>query len=290
MIFSTINSALRAGLAICIVVLSVAAVPKAGADELVPIPHDDIGAYSPLLIGETHGSNEVAGFIKTLIANTRDNQHLQILLEIPADMNAAIQRYFANESTAKQLLSHPFWTRKIQDGRSSTAVFGLITFVKELRSTDRKMTIIGYDARRDEKRKDMPREVIMADNIRRHITQNADAITLIIAGRVHANRSLHISDDYKTVAAQLAKIHQLTTLNMVARSGSYWACFRHPTKTFDCGKKDIKTTVAKGYADYTTSGMYINPQAGDAFDGILFFDKISSSAPATLSSESLPAH
>ncbi len=290
MIFSTINSALHAGLAICIVVLSVADVPKAVADELVPISFKNIGAYSPLFIGETHGSNEVAEFVKAVLMNNKDNKEMLILLEIPADMNAAIQRYFANESTAKQLLSHPFWTRKIQDGRSSAAVFGLITFVKELRRTARKVTIIGYDARRDEKRKDMPREVIMADNIRRHIMQNADSITLIIAGRVHANRSLHISNNYKTMAAQLATTHQLTTLNMVARSGSYWACFRHPTKTFDCGKKDIKTTVAKGYADYTTSGMYINSQAGDAFDGILFFDKISSSAPATLSSESLPAH
>ncbi|MBD3585291.1 ChaN family lipoprotein [Salinimonas sp. HHU 13199] len=287
---SAIKSALRAGIVICVVAISVAVVPAAGANELAPIPYDDIGAYSPLLIGETHGSNEVVGFIKTLVANTRDNQHLQILLEMPADMNAAIQRYFANELTVKQLLSHPFWTRKIQDGRSSAAVFGLITFVKELRSIARKVTIAGFDARRDEHRKDAPREIIMADNIRRYITQNDKAITIIITGRVHANRSLHISDDYKTVAAQLALTHQLTTLNMVARTGSYWACFRHPTKTFDCGKKDIKAAVTEDYADYTTSGMYIKQQAVDAFDGILFFDKISSSAPATQTPESLSAH
>lgn len=107
------------------------------ADDTAPefqyVPMDRIAKYSPLFIGETHGTREVAGFVTDLISHSVKTSPVDLTLELPADMNELIQQYFSDTITSKELLAHSFWTRSIQDGRSSVAVFNLIRRLKALR-------------------------------------------------------------------------------------------------------------------------------------------------------------
>ncbi|QCZ94221.1 hypothetical protein [Salinimonas iocasae] len=250
------------------------------APELEYVPVDRIAKYSPLFIGETHGTREVAGFVTDLISHSVKTSPVDLMLELPADMNELIQHYFSDTITSKELLGHSFWTRNIQDGRSSVAVFNLIKRVKALRGERKAVDIIAFDTRRDGKKKLGDRETIMAQNISAHIEKANEHVIIIVTGRVHANKALLLDNNRQAVATQLTESQRFTSVNMVATSGDYWACFSHPEKIFDCGRKVIGARQMTGFDQAMPEGIYINMKSDKHFDGILFFRHVESSPPA----------
>ncbi len=64
---------------------------------------------------------------------------------------------------------------------------------------------------------------------------------------------------------------------MVATSGHYWACFSHPEKIFDCGRKVIGARQMTGFDQAMPEGIHIDMKSDKHFYGILFFRHVESS-------------
>lgn len=244
-----------------------------------PLTASDLARLSPLFIGETHGSKNVAEFAVHVMERVDKSQQVAILLELPGDMNADIQAFFSETANPSTLWQNAFWARSFQDGRSSQAMFDLIATVKHRKSLGYPVTLYAFDARRDKRRRDVPREIIMAENISEFLSASRADVTLIISGRVHANKSLNLKDGTPTVANQLRHKHTFTALDMVTADGSYWACFRHPVKKFDCGVKPVTGNEAQSKR-YSADGVYLPDTSREGFDGVLYFKTSVHSLPA----------
>lgn len=95
----------------------------------------DASADRPLLIvGELHGSKETPALVAQLVRQAAKSRPVRLGLEMPGEMDAALHAYLRSAGNAKgraALLRQPFWSSR--DGRSSTAMFGLIEAARALR-------------------------------------------------------------------------------------------------------------------------------------------------------------
>ncbi len=102
-----------------------------------------------LVIGEMHGSNEYPAFAKSVVCQLlAANKPVILGLEIPENEQVAINRYLQSQGTAddrRVLQQGKFWQGKIQDGRSSVAMFGLIDAVRRLKQAGQKVLLAAFD-------------------------------------------------------------------------------------------------------------------------------------------------
>ncbi|WP_158678954.1 hypothetical protein [Pseudoalteromonas sp. T1lg75] len=267
-----------------------AALPPASSSQLIYVPPNKIKDHSPLIIGETHGTQEVLLFLTKLIKSEhRPAESTAVLLELPADLNPLIELYLKGESAQDALVRHPFWHRKVQDGRSSQAIVDFLESVKVARDNGAVVEVYGYDRKRDGSQRPsqqgLERENIMVNNVSAYLKANKADTTFIVTGRVHAKKNFVYVGDIPSLANQLSDVHRVTSVNMVANKGSYWACFAHPVKTFDCGVKEIQTKSELAAQYLQGEGVYLFPKASSDFDGELYFERVQFSPPVITSQQ-----
>jgi hypothetical protein len=111
--------------------------PDKGATELLKP-----GAL--VLLGEIHGTAEVPLFVGRLACQaTAKGLRVRVGLEIPQEEQARIDAFLSatDADAAKQsLLQGPFWTRDMQDGRSSEAMLALLTRLRDPPAVGTKQT------------------------------------------------------------------------------------------------------------------------------------------------------
>ncbi|MGV6492816.1 hypothetical protein ACTUVK_003020 [Stenotrophomonas rhizophila] len=91
-----------------------------------------------VLVGELHGTVETPALVGELAcAAAADATPVTVALEMDPTEQARIDAYLASAGTAADrsaLLAGRFWTRTMQDGRSSVAMAALIERLRSLRS------------------------------------------------------------------------------------------------------------------------------------------------------------
>ncbi len=216
-----------------------------------------------VLVGELHGTVETPALVGELACAAAADAAtpVTVALEMDPTEQARIDAYLASAGTAADrsaLLAGRFWTRTMQDGRSSVAMAALIERLRSLRSEGHAIQVVAVDTLRH-----ADRDAEMAANIRRE-TRREGARVIALLGNRHASGHKGVQDDpgYVPAGYLLADLQPLS-VRVDAPRGSAWVCA--PT----CGvlafgaRSSAAEPIAAGYAPIATrpgyDGVYMLP-------------------------------
>ncbi|MFZ6770125.1 hypothetical protein ACO0LM_23990 [Undibacterium sp. Di26W] len=231
-----------------------------------------------IAIGELHGSNEIPAFVEGLVCQIALTGKPVVLgLELPMDLQADIIKYTLSRGEAedkKALLSASFWQDKMQDGRTSVAMFKLIDLVRRLRNEGKEVLLSAYDSRssddlvpltKNELRAQARRDSIMATNIYDRLKQYPGHTHIVLAGNGHIGKFKQ-QDWNPAVSSMAYLLQQRVPVYAISfsflRGGEIWAC-RKPDAP--CGPGPVTASTA------TTA---------EGFDLIVSIEKLTASFPA----------
>jgi hypothetical protein len=254
---------------LCVLALSLSSVafsqseaPKPDAQK--PATRAEQGATEIILIGEVHGTEETPRLFSNLVtlAARGKNQRIGVGLELPIILQRLIDEAVKNttkiDSFREQLLANPAW-QKIDDGRSSQAMLGLICDTLQL-AESQKVSFFFFDTQNIE------RDESMAQFIGQRVREQRYDVTFILTGNIHANTAPR----HPRVTKIVPMGHRLEEQGFALHSydvryseGETWAC------TPECGVHHLKGWTADSGAIHQ-----------EGYDGILFVGPIHASPPA----------
>ncbi|MFZ6760221.1 hypothetical protein ACO0K9_23720 [Undibacterium sp. Ji50W] len=262
--------------------LLIAACNSAFASDLACTPTTQIPLSAikvdVIAIGEFHGSNEIPAFVEGLVCQIALTGKPVVLgLELPMDLQADITKYTLSRGEVedkKALLSASFWQDKMQDGRTSVAMFKLIDLVRRLRNEGKDVLLSAYDSRssddivpltRNEPRAQARRDSIMATNIYDRLKQYPGYTHIVLAGNGHIGKFKQ-QDWNPAVSSMAYLLQQRVPVYAISfsflRGGESWACH---TPDAPCGPGPVTASTA------TTL---------EGFDLIVPIEKLTASFPA----------
>lgn len=212
-----------------------------------------------LVIGEMHGSNEYPAFAKSVVCQLlAANKPVILGLEIPEDEQVAINHYLQSSGTAddrRVLQQGKFWQGKLQDGRSSVAMFGLIDAVRKLKQSGQKVLLAAFDINNNyepvplEKNEAFPRgrrDGEMTLNIIDRLRQYPEYTYVALVGANHASRGKHYPNnpDFSPMAYLLSQWEPIQTVYLSHQGGEFWVC-RKPGEQFVCGPHNYSARETK---------------------------------------------
>ena len=236
-----------------------------------PATRADQAAKEIVLVGEVHGTTETPRLFGNLVtvAAREENKRIGVGLELPILLQGLIDEAVKNntkiDSLREQLLANPSW-QKIDDGRSSQAMLGLICDTLQL-AESQKVSFFFFDTQNIE------RDESMAQFIGQRVREQRYDVTFILTGNIHANKAARHPGRPQIVPMG----HWLEEQGFAVHSydvryseGETWAC------TPECGVHHMN-----GWGMTADSGA-IPPEG---FDGILFVGPIHASP---IAHDSLP--
>ncbi len=116
-------------------------------------------ALRPLLIGEIHGTQETPALLASMLRQGSGRPWL-LGLEIPRQEQERIEAFLRSDGGARAraaLTGGAFWTRELQDGRSSEAMLQLIDAVRALRRSGRDIHVVCFDDVAEKRQRGRPR-------------------------------------------------------------------------------------------------------------------------------------
>lgn len=229
-----------------------------------------------LIFGEIHGTREAPLYIADVacaaLRNNGEFREVIVALEYPQAEEAALLAFFHSDGLARdrtELMATPFWKREFQDGRSSSAVLGLIERLRWIHRTDRRLKLAAIDPLTTNSQ-GRSRDVLMAQRLVEVATREAGTLTVALVGNVHAKRTqgLNSNPTYKTMASEIAI--PFRTYAFVSHGGAYWACV-----TF-CGEQQMERSEEFGL-EPTFNLAELLPSIN--YDGLVNLGVISAAPP-----------
>ena len=248
-----------------------------------------------VFVADMHGTVEAPTFLSALVCNLSHSGHAIVLgLEYPSAEQHFITEYLQErtDTAEPKLLSTPFWSRPVQDGRTSQAMLNLLHSIREQIRMGARIRVIAFDAPVTGSAKGAAgfdaRDQAMAERLRQQLSSlHADEVPLIFTGNVHARKmkGLTVSsgppgmENAEPLGYRLRDLG-FTHMNIDTRGGgSLWTCFS-PT---NCGVQEMDE---RGPA---VSSYSIVPSPNPAYDLIYVAGPLTASAPAISSRASLPS-
>jgi hypothetical protein len=127
-----------------------------------------------VLFGEVHGTHEAPAFVAAAAAHAARHGQVLVALELPADLQPAVDAFVLTEDRTALDPAHPFWATR--DGRAGEALVTLLIALARLRA---RVLCFDNSATSAEER-----DAGMARTITAAITR--DAATLVSCGNLHA--------------------------------------------------------------------------------------------------------
>ena len=255
--------------AIAVLLLLVANAHAAACREEVNAPQLDAG--SVLVVGELHGTREAPAYFFQMICDllrTHPTEALIVALEYPSAEQAALDRYLDSSASNadERLLATPFWTREMQDGRSSRAIHELIASLRELRQRGADLSLIAID---DWQATD--RTGAMAEAINRAMAHAPGARAVALVGNLHARKSGPASS-ISVAPSLLQRLRPpARSYSFRAHHGSHWACAPFCEETPLAGSPLAQSRRNPDMRQAASS---------ETFDGLIDLGEVSPSAPA----------
>lgn len=203
------------------------------------VPVESLPQGLPLLIfGEIHGTDNAPAYFGDVVCaalKSKRYARITVALEYPVMESEPLQAYLASPGRVIdqiKLTDSPFWTRDMQDGRTSRAMLALIERLRAMQRQDPALHVAAFDPVEDVSAAPT-RDEAMAVNVRRLLKATEPGITLVLTGNLHAKRTPGFGGNpaYKTLASELDL--PFKTYAFVAHSGQYWACVP------DCGVQSM---------------------------------------------------
>lgn len=228
-------------------------------------PDDDSPPAVPgqiVLLGETHGSNEVPAYFLDLVRRAARDHFVTVGLELPA----ASARLRCTGRDRRRLPAG--WSGARQDGRTSRAMRALICGLRD-RSLSRRVRVVFLDA------------VVRGDDFDaraarrfREAWSGRSSVGLILTGNYHAR------NNEGSLASHLRRLGlRVRTVTVSSASAETWVCAGSPAS---CGVRRTNINFCSGDpADARRTGWYPSPDPRFAWDYCLSIPALTASLPAS---------
>ena len=232
-----------------------------------------VGPENVVVLGEIHGTQEFPAAVADAAAEVTRSGALTVALEWPRDDQGLMDAFLASagsSSDRETLLSSPFWTAS--DGRTSTAILGLIEQLRELRAEGHDLNVLLFDIGRDIQLRPAEiakeRDRLMAGLIA-EVAKRDQRPMLVLVGNLHAKKS---GNDPPSMAEHLIRSGvDLVSLNASHGGGTAWVCVAD-----GCGERSL-TGRKLAEAPFVAVG---GDSADAGYDGVLFAPTITAAPPA----------
>jgi hypothetical protein len=199
-----------------------------------------------VLSGEVHGTQELPRFFgEAVCATATGGLPVEVGLEIPTEDQAVVERFLTSAggvSDIAALLETPFWTDAYQDGRRSQAMLALLQRLRDLRARGFRLDVFGFDAYKA--KSPGTRDAAMAEAIVARARAHPDAVTLALAGEVHAWKAKGTpwNPEFETMGWHLVNAGVRTwSLGRSTPAGQTWVCTGGAPS--DCGPQSTPATT-----------------------------------------------
>ena len=232
-----------------------------------------------VVFGEIHGNKETPEVFLAAICQYLESEdgEIRVALEFPSEIQISLNAFLGSDGgsdAVQRFLSHPFWRRASQDGRSSIAMLNLIEALRKIGASTRRLisvtAIDGKSIYRPIPYPDLSRDGVMAANITNLSRESIDDVVLALVGNAHAERSPRAETSFFTPAASLIEGELLTVL-VLPESGDTWNVQSSPLREV--------TDLSDFEKQKRTEGSY---------DNVLPIGRVSSSPPAKGSANGRP--
>jgi len=242
------------------------------ADSLNNEIYNALSDYSLIMIGEMHGTNEPADFVRGLTnLFTGKGDSVSVGFEIPAGQ---MEAYLANPEGSNIIKSEFF--QNTPDGRNSSAWVSAIAMIGK----NPLAHIFFYDT---DKKYSNSRDSEMYVNIKREILQHPGWKTFTLSGNVH-NMLLPHRGEIKTAYYlqhdnDLELIDKMCSLNHVYQTGSMFNMMNDTLKKRDVNYPPSEYSSVTGYENY----LFLFPvNVADNYSGVFFTRRITASEAVSI--------
>ena len=241
-----------------------------------------------IIFGEVHGTNEVPEFIGSLACfSAVQGIKVRVGLEIPKQEQSLVNDFLNSSSEppdTSKLLASEFWTRSLQDGRSSLGMLNLLKSIQKLKRAEYPVSVFLFDDLDAYGQATGFRDSTMATNILSEYAQAPDALFLILTGNVHSRLipgyPWNPNANFFPMGARIIETVPITkAFNMSHAGGTAWLCTGNPSV---CAPKELEGTdmgavpLIKWFSD-----DFPPTKSSDAgHDGIFYVGTITASPPA----------
>jgi hypothetical protein len=199
----------------------------------------DLIRAAPLVIfGEVHGQVGPPAIVGDFACRARAT----LALEIPATEQPRIDAFLdsnGGEPAKGALLAGEFWTRPFQDGRSSTAMLGLLEHARIWRKAGLPMRVVAIDDARAAGQQESEKQ--MASRLVALVRAKTGPVVMLV-GNYHAHVAPGAPWDPKLeFMAAVAKkdVPDLVSLDIRAGEGEAWVCYSDDPN--ECGRKPSRS-------------------------------------------------
>jgi hypothetical protein len=193
-----------------------------------------------IFVGEYHGTNEIPdAFVNLVCLAAKKRGPVTVAVEYPSDMQPVLDTWMASDGgdeAKAAFLAAPYWQRKFQDGRTSTAFLRMFERLRLLHGVGQVVALRAFDSPYDGSDK-RDRNAAMASRLT-DIAGATKGLTLVLVGNVHAmRREIAFGTNTVRPAAMLLPEAQRVTVDVNGAGGSAWACTREGCGIQDAGKR-----------------------------------------------------
>jgi hypothetical protein len=220
------------------------------------------------MIGEMHGTNEPAKFVKGLTALfTNNGDSVQVGFEIPSELMTT----FLKLKTDSSIYQSDFFSKKSADGRASLAWVSTILLLNK----NSKVTIFFYDINNVDSENPDYRDSLMYIKIKNQIIKHPTWTTVTLSGNIHNMRL-----PYKQKNTTGAYLVNDTDLNISSKFCSLNHSYQSGTMLNNIGNGLELRQVGNINSDYANLLDYDNyiflfPSSHtNTYDGIFFTRRV----------------
>jgi hypothetical protein len=233
---------------------------------------DAVEANKPrfVIFGEMHGTSEIPRLFGDAVCQLSASKAILVALEFESQEGQNLNTYIkgAGPSTAGRIITTGSWADPERDGRTSKAMFSMITRLRQLRRAGRRIEIVGVVP---PEVSDLPQnyyELGIANELRRAAISRPEATIVVLIGNIHARK---VALGALRPAASLLPPDDVLSLINEATGGNAWNC-----QADGCSPHPMTASSVR------SRGVIINPAARDGYDGSFSVGRpYSASAPMT---------
>lgn len=218
-----------------------------------------------VILGEIHGTVEAPKVFGEVVCAASQERAVTVSLEFPVQMQADLDAYMSgpgDDEAKRSLLSNPFWSVRLADGRSSQAMLNLLERLRRLRADGRDLQVRATRAGAGRGfRQDYTELLIAAEWVR---AASDSRLVVALVGRAHAGKAPN--ERFRPAASFLPSDESLS-FEMEAAGGQFWGC------RSECGVQPYSGS------EPGPAGIHLGAKEG-GFDGGFSAPTLTASPPA----------
>ena len=257
--------------------------------EETKLPEALLEPGSVVLFGEEHGTQESPQVFGEAVCSVADSrQAVRVGLEIEPKNQAIFDAFLASPGAppdVSALMAAPFWSREMEDGKSSQAMVALLERMRQLRAQGLPIDVFLFDLGPGQAI--VERDRGMAENIESQVRAHPEAVTLALTGDLHAFKAPGSPWDpnYRAMGWHLVQDGvRVQSLGPSYPAGTAWVCGGQPGTAPVCESRPMRAGPVLPSGRRT--GIELLPEPSkQGYDGLYAIASMTASLPARTESK-----